>query len=668
MAKKIPGGLPEVTEVFTAGEPQAPLRPNDPAFHGDGRYGAPPNPLPGETLKPVAEPPGVGRRVADALRGAGTSVREAGTAVGESLTSAGQATRGMVAPVAKGALRATGALAAPAMEIAPHAGFYTDKTVPFTDKLRVGATDALATLGGAGGALGGAIFGSAVAPVAGTIAGGVVGGVGGAKGARAVGNFVTGADDVLRRNGYNPDRDVIDVGSDLMNGKGRASFGTSAALPTAPPAQQRGDFPKAWNGRSYEIDGGSLGSTAGAGRGFVNPANVDPGASTPQGTKVVIPEGQITRDGNSFSGTNVRAGAGVYNPNGSLRESKGFGVSSLDTSEGYRQNLLELQRNAAERASAPAPGGVAGIGSRGTTMLDDLVAKANAPTRSNTTIGERQTMAANANALRMAELQSNTSLANNESSNATSRANNAESNRTALRGQDIELQGRMAPLQLAAMQRAMHAQAYGAVGAGGKDGSAPISVEQHLAAAKMLHAQGLPELAAKAEAAAASAQTLTKGQDDQAASRADTTTKLFKPYFSRTDADGKTSYDEVGAGRAAATVREMYGDQFDRLPQNKKASVMAEIVAKQRNMDAERQVSPGFIDRAKDLVGMYEKPPEVTSPRNLSGGKLERAGLISPSGVTRNSTLLRLPDGTTINYGELNTDQLKDIEARRQLR
>jgi hypothetical protein len=64
--------------------------------------------------------------------------------------------------------------------------------------------------------------------------------------------------------------------------------------------------------------------------------------------------GKIVRDGNSYSGKDVKFGAEIVNP-----RNPGVGVSSLDTSEGYRQNLLELQRNA---ANAQAPGGAVGIG------------------------------------------------------------------------------------------------------------------------------------------------------------------------------------------------------------------------------------------------------------------------------------------------------------------
>jgi hypothetical protein len=356
----------------------------------------------------------------------------------------------------------------------------------------------------------------------------------------------------------------------------------------------------------------------------------------------------------------------------------------MDTTEGHRQNLLELQRNAAERANAPPMGGATDMGGR-TTMLDDLVAKSKAggpslrgvPNIKRAQMEQAQSLQqeANANALRVSGVQAETARAGMANTaqiaamhDATQRRSNDQNTATSLRGQDLSLAGHMAPLQLAAMQRDMYAKAYGAVGAGGKDGTDPVSVDQHLAAAKLLHAQGMPEQAAKAEAAAAAMTTLKGNRDTQAATRVKDTAEVFKPLFTVKDKDGNDKFDEVGAAKAAATVRGLYGDKFDRLSPDQKRAAFTDIVAKQRNADAERQVMPGFIDRAKDLVGMYEKPPEVTGQRDLRGGVIERAGLISPSGVTRNSKLVRLPNGQTINYGEVNDAQLQDIAERVKLR
>lgn len=90
-------------------------------------------------------------------------------------------------------------------------------------------------------------------------------------------------------------------------------------------------------------------------------------APAPMAAQPTAASGAITRDGNSYFGNNVKAGADILGPGGNVLNTsqgkgKGFGVSSLDTSEGYRQNLLELKRNADERAAQLAQPNIIGIG------------------------------------------------------------------------------------------------------------------------------------------------------------------------------------------------------------------------------------------------------------------------------------------------------------------
>ena len=108
-------------------------------------------------------------------------------------------------------------------------------------------------------------------------------------------------------------------------------------------------------------------STAGAGLGFVNPPLV--GQPQPVQPQQPNPEGTITRDGNSYSGKNIAFGADIKAPGGKTLN-RGT-VTSLDMSEGHRQNLLELDRNAAESAQREAGfaanqpgGGLSGIAGR----------------------------------------------------------------------------------------------------------------------------------------------------------------------------------------------------------------------------------------------------------------------------------------------------------------
>lgn len=102
--------------------------------------------------------------------------------------------------------------------------------------------------------------------------------------------------------------------------------------------------------------------------------------STGKMIKTVGKDGRVTYSGGNITGEDMN----IYSPDGTLvnggdpRNPKGMGVSVVG-SEGHRQNLLELQRNAAERAAAPAPAGAAGIGGAGsTTFSQDLRAKTDA--------------------------------------------------------------------------------------------------------------------------------------------------------------------------------------------------------------------------------------------------------------------------------------------------
>ena len=639
MAKtpKIPGGLPEVTE-WSPEPPQPKFTPNQPEFHGNGRYGAPANPeMP--TLRPAAPtapaaPAGAQggwfRRTVDAAKNPGQTLRAAVPTMEGAGRALGTATRvaGRVAPVAMAA------------DAVSHANDFKIND-PSVDSSASGTWNALrqGDFAGAGRSLSkGAL--ETLMDV-------------GSAGANVADLFVPGKAPVSTKYGNMLRQQFGDQLIDNTSAAPTKAAAAPVAAPSVDPRVQTG-----W------------GSRPGTPEIAAAPAN---------------PNGTILRSGNAYSGKDIKFGADIVNKN-PLPLDGSFGVTSLDSTEGHRQNLLELQRNAAERANAPPMGGATGIGSRGTSMMDDLVAKHNASKQPDTAglspydrahmqATLRQSQEANANTRAIAGLNNETTQAGLANSaniaamhNATQRRSNDQNNATSLRGQEMDYAGRMAPLQLAAMQRDMHAKAYGAVGAGGKDGSAPVTVDQHLAAAKLMHAQGMPEQAAKAEAAAAAMTTLKGNQDNQASARVKDTTEIFKPMFTTKDKDGNDKFDEVGAAKAAATVRGLYGDKFDMLSPEQKRAAFTDVVAKQRNSDAERQVMPGFVDRMKDVVGMYEKPPEITGQRDLRGGVIERAGLISPPGVSRNSKLVRLPNGQTVNYGEINDAQFRDLEERTNLR
>lgn len=418
MAKtpKIPGGLPEVTE-WSPEPPQPKFTPNQPEFHGNGRYGAPANPeMP--TLRPAAPtapaaPAGAQggwfRRTVDAAKNPGQTLRAAVPTAEGAGRALGTATRvaGRLAP------------AAMAADAVSHANDYKIND-PSVDSSASGTWNALrqGDFAGAGRSLSkGAL--ETLMDV-------------GSAGANVADLFVPGKAPVSTKYG-NMLRQQF--GDQLVDNTSTAPTKAAAAPVAAPPVDPR--VQTGW------------GSRPGTPEIAAAPAN---------------PNGTILRSGNAYSGKDIKFGADIVNKN-PLPLDGSFGVTSLDSTEGHRQNLLELQRNAAERANAPPMGGATGIGSRGTSMMDDLVAKHNASKqpdmvglspydKAHMQATLRQSQEANANTRAIAGLNNETAQAGLANSaniaamhDATQRRSNDQNNATSLRGQEMDYAGRMAPLQ-----------------------------------------------------------------------------------------------------------------------------------------------------------------------------------------------------------------------------
>lgn len=323
-------------------------------------------------------------------------------------------------------------------------------------------------------------------------------------------------------------------------------------------------------------------------------------------------DGVIVRDGNSYSGGNVKFGADIVNKDGSLRTS-GFGVSSLDTSEGYRQNLLELQRNAAERA-------------------------AQAPAQVDASAGLRGRRAERANRLQVAQM-------NNE----TERLRANQSNATTLRGQDLDYGAKLLPIQQQEAMRQRVAQAIQ------QAGSPEKAIQVATAAGDLATAKALTEQVSAAQAVQGT-------RDTQARGRTDDLVDLFRAddRFNLPDPKDPTRrvFDQDGAKRAAATLYGQYGDKLAGMSLADKQKAAIEISGRQRLQEAVRLPEKGLLGGAADLVGLYNEPAANTSIPDLKDAKLRRAGWnISGRGV--NDTIIEMPDGTTYNVGRVN-----DVERR----
>ena len=233
----------------------------------------------------------------------GSSVYDAGASASKAAMRAG-------AKIAKPALGVAGS----AFGVLPHAAAYADDAIPYTDRAKIIGTDVLRMGGTALGGLFGAGFGSVI-PVAGTITGGAVGGYYGDKVGEAAGNAVFGGSDLLRKHGYSPDRSIIDS---VSNKDGRGFFGgegaAAPALPSATPSQQSAAPSASPTQAAASIPTPTQTTPASAAASIPTPTQTTPASAAAQGGD--SNEGKIIRNGNSYSGTNVPAGAGMVDASG----------------------------------------------------------------------------------------------------------------------------------------------------------------------------------------------------------------------------------------------------------------------------------------------------------------------------------------------------------------
>lgn len=346
-------------------------------------------------------------------------------------------------------------------------------------------------------------------------------------------------------------------------------------------------------------------------------------------------------------------------------------VSILDTIgvDGYMRQLENI-RSLGTAGPEGGGSGLAGIG--GGTLSSALREKHNAQSTAMSTnnVGPRSQRSQDALDMHKASLaQANQGqqqgLRIAEMNNATQRRSNDQNNATSLRGQDIHYAGQMAPLQLAAFQRAQHAAAYATAGA---EAGKPITPEQHLAAAKAMHLAGLPDLAAKAEAAAAGGVALKGAGEEQARKGHDDLINLFRGDQRFNIADpanpGKTIFDEAGAKRAAAQLYAEHGEKLDGLAPDKKKAFASEIIGTQRLQDRLRRPEMGAMDHVANWFGQYKRPADNEALPDLKGAKARRRGATLIPGNMTNDILLDLPDGRTYNAGELGVPEIGVLRSR----
>jgi hypothetical protein len=351
--------------------------------------------------------------------------------------------------------------------------------------------------------------------------------------------------------------------------------------------------------------------------------------------------GKIVRDGNSYSGKDVKFGAEIVNP-----RNPGVGVSSLDTSEGYRQNLLELQRNA---ANAQAPGGVNGIGrSGGGNVFDDLRAKN--PTVPATR-AERMAQAELANRAQIAEAQTGATLRGQDITAGTSRANTRDVTSATLRGQDMDYAEKMDAKRMDIAARMADRKLRGDI--------FQASGGNLTKAAEIAAANGVDP----ASFISAGAASQTQGEKADAAGRG-----MFKDLFNTPGKDGKMESRPDLEAQAYASVMQQTGNKFGALPKEQQTALMTESVARVRELESARSRQNGTFGQS-----WLGHPNEATldslpTTEQNAGSKLRHANPWDAfnSNVQMNDVLQTLPDGRTIARDPklMTQSRLKQLEEQ----
>lgn len=559
---KIAGGLPEVTEWSPEGSQPSSLRPNQPAFHGDGRYGGTPNPPNPTAPAPAAgaaaaeagaaQKVGLGRRIANAVRSPVSTLRSAGSAVtgavGAATTPGGigygagrvAALAGRVAPLAG---------AAAAFQGAQHLGDYKIDD-PSVDSSAGGTFSALrqGDFAGAGRSL------SKSALEAGM----------------DLGSAAASAVDLVRPGtSASYDKMLRDKFGDQLTGPTPAAPAAPTSVAATPP-----------NPNDARLAAGT--------------------AATPAAPQFATapPPNQVLRNGNNFSGDNVKEG--FKYTNGGATGGNVSTVPSIGV-EGYMKQLANIR--ALDGPGGPPQGGVTDMGgsgggfgvlsaasqaARNASMDPNWMAnhdtggsmsgrqKLRIQTNSAQAIANQAQMGESQRALlrESGEMGRAGLGASTQRRGQDIQAASADAERgVQQRGQDISYAGHMAPLQLAAMQRGMHRDVYQSVGGG----TAPTA-DHHLAAANQFDAMGLTEQAKGARDAAAQMQGLKGTQESQGQALKDNASKAFRGLFMKDDKDGNRVVDNDAADNVGA-MTERYAPGFSGMDPKQRAPIISHMTS-----------------------------------------------------------------------------------------
>lgn len=456
--------------------------------------------------------------------------------------------------------------------------------------------------------------------------------------------------------------DILDVPMGLVNGVRK--FAGAAPLQTFGSILRQNDGPaEASAGQTtlragqMPLPAGMTPSDAGAGRG--NPlhpkrTDIDPSdprlgpardfskelAGVPRDLPNDLRSGVIfkTKGPNGetiYSGRNVKAGADFVNGLGE-KTGNDRGSTTFLPSEGHAADLRTLAilqaQNAAAAAAVPT-GGVTDMGGgKGTTMMDDLVAKgrAGADLRGMSPRAQAHYLTQQAaldKQSQIAQMQNATALRGQDVGAATSRYGTDVGANVSMRGQDMHLRGQMLPLQMQQMN-AMRTAAAMKASNGNLREAIPL----------MLSMGGDPSNMAGAMAHLQSNADATM-KDSRAA---------FDHAHDTTGPDGKPMRNERTENLAHSLVLQQVPGfatmpTEQRAPHIKAANDMARMI-----MSADEKARGGLLQKF-GLISPAAPVDSLPSGADLQGAKLRRGGWgdsLNPSnGISRNDVVLTTRDG-----------------------
>ena len=403
-----------------------------------------------------------------------------------------------------------------------------------------------------------------------------------------------------------------------------------------------------------------------------------PVAQSPTGAPPSTPSpNNIVRDGNSYSGKDISFGADIVNKDGSLRN-RGT-VTSLDTSAGYRQDLLELQRNAAERANAPAPAGPAGFETgqtlRQIAQSQDLGPGVKERMAMNSSSGaeRRQALSLAAERANLATreggenfrtgLRNNTAVQGNqqalriaEMNNATQRENNANTTRTAMRGHELDFEGRMAPLRVQQQQREQISALLRSAG-----GDPAAAAQTALQAGRPDLAEALSKPVSTMQEQAGKADALTETKRKEAAVG-------IKGAFNHMDKEGQPKMSEALEAKAYARLLRSNPNFHLEGNSTKRQKMIDDALADEELMARfERPENGGFGSVLPNMNREMLRQDNLPADELLARGKIGAPvgtlrGALSPN-LAKRDRLYDPGDGyEAVNMGDLSARALARLE------